>query len=57
MGLSETEHRKDEKINGVVYDMSLPHGYKHWIVNKTEISLKAFPYIKMTLGEIFEGVE
>ncbi len=57
MGLSETEHRKDEKINGVVYDMSLPHGYRHWIVNKTEISLKAFPHIKMTLGVIFGGVE
>lgn len=33
MGLSETERRKDEKINGVVYDMSPPPGYQHGIVN------------------------
>ena len=33
LGLSETERRKDEKINGVVYDMSPSPGYQHGIVN------------------------
>lgn len=33
MRLSETERRKDEKINGVVYDMSPSPGYQHGIVN------------------------
>lgn len=42
MGLAEFERRKDEKVNGAVY--------------KTEITLKEFPHIKMTLADIFEGV-
>ena len=33
MGLAEGERRKDEKINGVVYDMSPAPGYQHMIVN------------------------
>lgn len=33
MGLAETERRKDEKINGVVYDMSPAPGYQHGIIN------------------------
>lgn len=33
MGLAEFEHRKDEKINGVVYDMSPAPGYRHGIIN------------------------
>ena len=33
MGLSEFERKKDEKINGVVYDMSPSPGYKHGIIN------------------------
>lgn len=33
MGLAELERRKDEKIDGVVYDMSPAPGYKHGIIN------------------------
>ena len=33
MGLAESERKKDEKINGVIYDMSPSPGYRHCIVN------------------------
>jgi len=33
MGLAKFERRKDEKINGVVYDMSPSPGFSHGIVN------------------------
>lgn len=33
MGMAETERRKDEKINGVIYDMSPAPGYRHGIIN------------------------
>ena len=33
MGLEEHEHNKDEKINGVIYDMSLSPNYTHGIIN------------------------
>jgi len=33
MRLAEFERKKDEKIDGVIYDMSLASGYKHGIVN------------------------
>lgn len=33
MGLSESERRKDEKIDGVVYDMSPSPEYRHGIIN------------------------
>ncbi|MCM1542297.1 MAG: Uma2 family endonuclease [Blautia sp.] len=33
MGLGELERRKDEKIGGVVYDMSPSPGYRHGIIN------------------------
>ena len=33
MGLSAFERKKDEKINGVIYDMLPSPGYKHGIVN------------------------
>lgn len=33
MGLAEYERRKDEKMDGVIYDMSLAPGYQHGIVN------------------------
>ncbi len=33
MGLAESERRKDEKINGIIYDMSPSPGYRHCIVN------------------------
>ena len=33
MGLAEFERKKDEKINGVIYNMSPAPGYQHGIVN------------------------
>ena len=33
MGLAELERRKDEKIDGVIYNMSPSPGYQHGIVN------------------------
>ena len=33
MGLAEFERRKDEKIDGVIYDMSPAPGYQHGIIN------------------------
>lgn len=33
MGLAELEHRKDEKIDGVIYNMSPLPGFDHGIVN------------------------
>ena len=33
MGMAEFERRKDEKINGVIYDMSPSPGYQHGIIN------------------------
>lgn len=33
MGLAETEPKKDEKIDGVIYDMSPAPDYRHGIVN------------------------
>ncbi len=33
MGLAEFERKKDEKINGVVYDMSPAPNYRHGIIN------------------------
>ena len=33
MGMAELERRKDEKIDGVIYDMPPAHGYRHGIVN------------------------
>lgn len=33
MGLAEQEHWRDEKIDGVIYDMSPSPGYQHGIVN------------------------
>jgi len=33
MGLAEFERKKDEKIGGVVYDMSPSPGYSHFVVN------------------------
>lgn len=33
MGLAEFERKKDEKIDGVIYDMSPLPGYNHFIIN------------------------
>ena len=33
MGMAEFERKKDEKIDGVIYDMSPSPGYGHFMVN------------------------
>ena len=33
MGLAEFERKKDEKVNGVIYDMSPAPSYQHGIIN------------------------
>lgn len=33
MGFAELERKKDEKIDGVIYDMSPSPGYRHGIIN------------------------
>lgn len=33
MGMAEFERKKDEKINGIIYDMSLSPGYGHFMVD------------------------
>ena len=33
MGLAEFERKRDEKIDGVLYDMSPSPGYRHFVVN------------------------
>lgn len=33
MGMAELERKKDEKINGVIYDMSPSPGFRHGIIN------------------------
>lgn len=33
MGLAEFERKKDEKVNGVLYDISPSPGYGHFVVN------------------------
>ena len=33
MGLTEFERKRDEKINGVIYDMSPTPGFRHGIIN------------------------
>lgn len=33
MGMAEFERKKNEKINGVIYDMSPSPGYQHGIIN------------------------
>ncbi|MDE7310365.1 MAG: Uma2 family endonuclease [Eubacterium sp.] len=33
MGLAQKERRKDEKVNGIVYDMSPSPNFKHGIIN------------------------
>lgn len=33
MELTELEHKKDEKIDGVIYDMSPSPGYRHFVVD------------------------
>ena len=33
MGLAESERKRDEKIDGVIYDMSPSPGYRHFVVD------------------------
>lgn len=42
MGLAESERKKDEKINGIIYDMSPAPGYQHGIVNGKYILEQSF---------------
>lgn len=52
------DYTKQEKINGIVYNMSLSANYRHSIVNGNIYGkLRDFPHITMTLEEIFENVE
>ncbi len=37
MGLADFERRKDEKINGVIYNMSPSPEYKHGIINHSNL--------------------
>ena len=39
MGLAEFERKKDEKINGVIYDMSPSPGFKHGIINSNILAI------------------
>ena len=39
MGLSEFERKKDEKMDGVIYDMSPSPGYQHGIINLSLIHI------------------
>lgn len=52
MEAMRAERRRDEKINGIVYDME-----EACYNARTEICLRAFPHIKMILEDIFEGIE
>lgn len=55
MGLTEKERRKDEKINGVICNMSPTPNNRHGIVNSNIHSIIKNGF--MILGEIFEGIE
>ena len=48
MGLAEFERRKDEKIDGVVYNISPSPGYQHGIINSN-----IHPVIKQGLKNSF----
>lgn len=39
MGLAETERKRDEKINGVVYDMSPSPNFRHSMINSNMHSM------------------
>lgn len=39
MGLAEFERKKDEKINGVIYDMSPSPDFKHGIINSNILAI------------------
>lgn len=69
VGLAESERRKDEKMDGVLYDMSPAPGYRHGIINnnintiikqglKNSLCLVFMENIdKMKLEDIFEGLD
>lgn len=39
MGSAESERKKDEKINGIIYNMSPSPGYRHGIINGNVYSI------------------
>ena len=69
VGLAESERRKDEKMDGVLYDMSPAPGYRHGIINnnintiitqglKNSLCLVFMENLdKMKLEDIFEGLD
>ncbi len=69
VGLAESERRKDEKMDGVLYDMSPAPGYRHGIINnninkiikqelKNSLCLAFMENLdKMKLEDIFEGLD
>ena len=40
VGLAESERRKDEKMDGVLYDMSPAPGYRHGIINNNMVLVR-----------------
>lgn len=69
MGLAESERRKDEKMDGVLYDMSPAPRYRHGIINnninkiikqelKNSLCLAFMENLdKVKLEDIFEGLD
>ena len=69
VGLAESERRKDEKMDVVLYDMSPAPGYRHGIINnninkiikqelKNSLCLAFMENLdKMKLEDIFEGLD
>ena len=69
VGLAESERRKGEKMDGVLYDVSPAPGYRHGIINnnintiikqglKNSLCLVFMENLdKMKLEDIFEGLD
>ena len=69
LGLAESERRKDEKMDGVLYDMSPAPRYRHGIINnninkiikqelKNSLCLAFMENLdKVKLEDIFEGLD
>lgn len=69
VGLAESERRRDERMDGVLYDMSPAPGYRHGIINnninkiikqelKNSLCLAFMENLdKMKLEDIFEGLD
>lgn len=55
MPLLEEEYRKEEKINGVIYDMSPSPNYQHGIVDGNIYSIHYKKWIKRNIVLGFHG--